>query len=443
MAYNFIEYEQNQMFLLPVSILDWVKEDSLACFISDAINTFYEKGDLKVFFNKYNKNGVGASAYHPVMMLKILVFAYCSGITSSRVIAKKLENDVEMRYIAANAQPDFRTISDFRKKIVVELSELFTKVLCMCGEAKMIKLGKVSIDGTKIQANASLASNRTKEGIEKEVAEMLKKAEETDKIEDEKYGVENRGDELPQNMRKHEERKKRLSEAYDRLKQKEEQESKKRKKGSVKKTAKKVNGKEDKEKKPKANITDPESRIMKTTKGYIQAYNAQLAVDVKNQIIVACKVTNLENDTQQLGSMVEECKKQTGNFPKVTIADAGYWQPKIVEKYNKNTDLHVCTKKSWKQRQEQKKDGFWPCGRIPKGLSLKEAMERKLLTKKGSEIYKLRGQTVEPVIGQIKTRGCKNFSMRRQENANGEWNLWCLTHNLIKLWKYSLKNMKK
>jgi hypothetical protein len=189
-------------------------------------------------------------------------------------------------------------------------------------------------------------------------------------------------------------------------------------------------------------MTDPESRIMKTQKGFVQGYNAQLAVDDKNQIIVACDLTNEENDTQQLGNMLDQCEKQSGQLPEISLLDAGYWQKKNVEQYQKKTQLYVATRKSWKLKKELKEKGA-PRGRKPNNLNLKEEMERKLLTKKGRKIYKVRGKTVEPVIGQIKTRGLRSFSMRRQEKSKGEWALWCLTHNLIKLWRNRLKNVKK
>lgn len=446
MAYNFIEYQQNQSFLLPPSILDWVDEDGLAYFISDTLNAMMVKGKLDVFFGKYNKAGAGASAYHPLMMLKILIYSYCQGITSSRVIARKLETDVEMRFLAANLKPDFRTIADFRKNNVGAFGELFNRVLQLCSEAKMIKLGNIFIDGTKIKGNTSLASNRTREGIQKEVNEIMEKAAKIDELEDKKYGFDMRGDELPENLRKSEDRKKRLMEALERVEKKEAAEKakeEKKKKNGKKEQPKNKAKKNEKPSAPKANITDPESRIMKTSRGYVQGYNAQIAVEGKNQIIIACSVTNQENDVKQLGVMIDECERQVGVCPPRTIADAGYWQPEIVKKYSEKTDLYLATAKSWKQRKAQKEIGFWPCGRKPKNLSPREEMERKLLTKKGGQTYKLRGQTVEPTIGQIKTRGCQNFSMRRREKVNGEWNIWCLTHNLIKLWKNNNKIAKK
>lgn len=209
MAYNFIEYEQEQSFLLPPSILDWVDEGGLAYFISDTLNTICQKGELDIFFQKYNKSGAGASAYHPLMMLKVLIYSYCQGITSSRLIARKLESDVEMRFLAANLKPDFRTIADFRKNNVFSFEELFNKVLRLCSEAKMVKLGNVFIDGTKIKGNTSLASNRTKESIQKEVKELIEKANKTDELEDAKYGYDKRGDELPESLRKSADRQKR------------------------------------------------------------------------------------------------------------------------------------------------------------------------------------------------------------------------------------------
>jgi transposase len=230
MSYNFKEYQQDQLFLLPVSITDWVKEDSIEKFVSETLDLLYEKGSLACFLSQYNSDGIGAWAYHPVMLLKVLIYAYCRGVVSSRVIARSLENDIAMRFLAANSQPDFRTISDFRKNNIKKFEELFVKILRLCQKAGLVKMGKVAIDGTKVQANASLSSNKTKDGIEKEVAEIIKNAEKTDGEEDVKYGKNKRGDELPEELRRTKDRLKRLNEAYDRLEAEEKEEIEKRKK---------------------------------------------------------------------------------------------------------------------------------------------------------------------------------------------------------------------
>ena len=184
----------------------------------------------------------------------------------------------------------------------------------------------------------------------------------------------------------------------------------------------------------KANLTDPDSRILKTRQGWVQGYNGQAMADCTSQVIVACAVTHEENDVRQLAPMLERCEAQAGERPKKLIADAGYWSDTNAALADATTALFIATTKAWKQRKALRDKGC-PKGRIPKDATARDRMERKLLTRVGQAIYKLRSCTIEPVFGQMSMRGLTRFWLRGLEKVTGEWSLWCSTHNLLKLWR--------
>jgi transposase len=448
MAYNFKRYDRDQMYLMPPSVADWLPEDHLAWFVLDAV----QQMELSSFYKKYREDGWGGSPYEPSMMVGLLVFAYCEGKRSSRKIEMLCERDVAYKVITANQQPDYSTISRFRQSNGKALKGLFVEVLRLCAESGLVKLGKVSLDGTKIKANASLSSNRTQKHLEEEVNKMLKEAAAKDAEEDAEFGADKRGDELPASLKDRHSRLQRLRECRSRLeKEKEETLSLQRKKieereAREKETGKKTRGRKPKpvdqikQKQSKANITDPDSRIMKTRKGYEQGYNAQVVVTEK-QIIIAEDVTQEANDINQLHPMLEQAE---GNRKAVALeeeieallADAGYCsENNLSKKAPEEPELFIATQKDWRQRKAMQEEPP-PRGRIPKSLSQTERMERKLRTKRGREIYKKRSQTVEPVFGQIKTvRGIDQFVRRGLDACQNEWSLICATHNLLKLWR--------
>jgi len=216
MSYNFRSYAQDQMYLLPLSITEWVSEASLARFTSEVLDEMDRDGQLAAVYHQYREDGWGSTAYHPVMMVKILVYGYCMGITSSRRIAQALESDVAFRYLSANQQPDFRTIADFRRLHLHALEGLFVQVLALCREAGLMKLGRVALDGRRVTANAALDQNRTLESLRETVQQMFEEAERRDSEEDRRYG-EDRGDELPAGLRTQAGRLQRLQEAKRRL----------------------------------------------------------------------------------------------------------------------------------------------------------------------------------------------------------------------------------
>jgi len=451
MAYNFLPCDRNQAYLLPPSLTDWLPQDHLAWFVLDAV----EQIDLSEFYKKYRSDGVGNSAFNPSMMVGLLIYSYCTGERSSRKIEKHCQTDVAYKVVTANQYPDHSTISRFRKDNQSHLKKLFLEILRLCAEAGLVKLGKVSLDGTKIKANASLSANRTLKHLEQEIDKMLSEAEAKDAEEDKAYGADKRGDEMPDDLRDRNSRINRLKACKERLEQekaeaeKQQQDKIDKRKAEEESSGKKPRGRKPKlpedaeNKEAKANVTDPDSRIMKTRKGFVQGLNAQ-AVTTEEQIIVAEDVTQEENDKQQLHPMLEQTeenrravgiKEKTG----VALADAGYCsEDNFAKKPAGDVELLVATQKDYKQRKAmaEQPEADEP---VPDGLSSTELMERKFLTERGRKLYKIRGQTVEPVFGQIKdVRGFDRFMQRGVESCRGEWSLICATHNLLKLWRSSM-----
>jgi len=446
--YNFIPIEREQDLLLPPSLKEWLPEHDLAWFIIDAVSHM----NLKQFYTRYRSDGCGNAAYDPEMMVSLLLYAYCLGVRSSREIERHCERDIAFRVITANQRPDHSTLARFRQANEQELSALFTEVLQLCNKAGLVKVGLVALDGTKVKANASLGTNRTYGWIEEKVQEMLEEAADKDKEEDKLYGENRRGDELPEDLQDREKRLERLKEAKARLEQEakesaaQQAEKIKKREEEEKKSGKKKRGRKPKqpEDKPqpesKANMTDPESRIMKTRTGYVQGYNAQ-AVVTEDQIIVAADVTQEENDKKQLHPMLEKTQAElmsAGVEDKIDTAlqDAGYWsEDNILIADPEGPELLIATTKDWKQRKALREQGP-PRGRIPNDISIKERMERKLRTKRGWALYKRRGSIVEPIFGQIKdVRRCDRFMRRGHVAVQSEWRLIAATHNLLKLWR--------
>ena len=444
MSRKHIECNRDQLYLMPPSLRDWLPEGDLAWFLLDAVSEM----DLGAFHEGEREDGAGRPGYEPAMMTSLLLYAYCLGERSSRVIERQCLVNVGFRVIAANLIPDYSTICRFRQSHADALEGLFVQVLRLCAESGLVRVGRVALDGTKIKANAALSANRTEESIREEVRRML--AEAVDAAEDEKYGKDRRGDELPEALQTHEGRVKRLRECKERL----EREAREKKAAQEKKiedrqaeeaaTGKSKRGRKPKnpdeiETKPaKANVTDPESRIMKTRQGYVQGYNAQAAV-TEDQIIIAAEVTQEENDVRQLHPMIEKAAETLESAgvmekPAAVLADAGYFSEKnLADAPPDGPELFIATTKDWKQRKALA-EAPPPRGRIPKNLSPKDRMERKLLTVRGRALYKKRGQTVEPVFGQIKDgRGCDRFLQRGLSAVSAEWKLICAAHNLLKL----------
>jgi len=431
---TFRPYEPDQDFLMPASMREWLPADHLAYFISDIVDQL----DLSAILVRYASEDRGYPPYHPAMMVRVLLYAYCVGVPSSRKIEKRLCEDIAFRVLAANNTPDFRTISDFRKDHLKALSGLFLQVLKLCQKAGLVKLGHVAVDGTKIKANASkhkaMSYKRMKEEearLEDEVAALMKKAEVVDEEEDCRYGKGKRGDELPKEMAFRESRLKKIREAKEALEAEAKREAEVAAAAGKGKKNKKHTGVPDD--KAQMNFTDPESRIMPAPGGkhFIQAYNAQAAVDSAHQVIVAAEVTNRPADRGQAEPMMEVVKENTGKLPRQMSADAGYFSSDAVNNLTaRGIDVYMPPDRMGHRLTLPPA----PRGRIPKTLSIVDRMRRKLRTKKGKERYGLRKELPEPVFGQIKqARGFRQFLLRGEDKVGGEWKIICAGHNLLKL----------
>jgi transposase len=458
---TFRNYSPDQRLLLAPDLQDWLPEDHLARFISEVVDEM----DLSAIFSSYEKrDDRGQPPYHPKMMFKLLLYAYCTGEPSSRKIEEATYMNVAFRVLSADQHPDHASISTFRKRHLAVLGGLFLQGLRLCEKAGLVKLGHVAIDGTKVKANASkhkaMSYDRmcqTQSKLEEEIEKLLAKAETVDALEDaledEQYGKGESAHKLPPELARRERRLEVIKEAKQAL----EEEARERAREEGKKTAanleerkrreeetgKKTGGKQPivtnpEQAKPAAkaqrNFTDPESRIMVdgSTKGYEQAYNAQAAVDKDSQIIVAAEVTQEANDKQQLAPMVEQVIENTGKKPLRVSADSGYFsEAAVTDKVVEGVALYVAV-----DRQKHGEVVETVEGEAPEEATAKEKMRHKLKTVAGKAEYALRKSIVEPVFGQIKeARGFRRFSFRGFENVRAEWNLICLGHNLLKLFR--------
>lgn len=427
MSKTFRSYLPEQDLLLPASLREWLPDGHLAYFVSDVVDQL----DLSAIERVYEEEERGQPPYHPRMMTKILLYGYCVGVFSSRKMQKRLVEDVAFRVLAAGNQPDFRTISDFRKLHLKELEGLFRQMLRLTLETGTMKLGRVALDGSKVKANASkhkaMSYGRMKETekrLREEVRRLLSQAEAADKEEDSRYGLDRRGDELPEELQRRETRIARIREAKRALEERAREQAQSEEKDV-----------EEAQPTPKEqyNFTDPESRILKGPDGFLQGYNTQIAVEPVFQLIVGQRVTQAANDKQQMVPLVEAIEEQSGQKPEVIVADSGYCSDDNL-KYlaQKKLEGLVATEKQKHGQPNQ------PCprGPLPKGVSRVERMGRKLETKAGAAVYATRKFIVEPVFGQIKhARGFRQFLLRGIEKVQGEWALICLTHNLLKFHK--------
>ena len=416
---TFRPYDQDTLLLMPPSVRDWVGPDSLPAFLSDLVDGL----DLAPFLAAHDEPR-GMPPYHPALMLKVLLYGYATGVTSSRKLEARLAADVGFMYLAGQARPDHKTISSFRRRHLAAFAGLFLQVLVLCQEAGLVKLGRVALDGTKLKANASrhraMSYGRMIEReiqLAAEVAAILAEAEAVDAAEDKLYG-DARGDELPPELRTREGRLAKIREA----------------KAALEAQARERTGNPDAVPEPKAqrNFTDPESKIMLSKPdGWVQAYNVGAVVDDGHQVIVATSVTAEATDTRALPALVDAIKANTGRHPRRLLADAGYCSDdNLAALEAAGIDAYVALGRD--------RHGTTPAppprGRIPAGLSRRERMGRKLRTKAGRRHYARRKAIVEPVFGQIKeARRFRRFSLRGLEQVQAEWLLVAAVHNLGKL----------
>ncbi len=464
---HFRPYEPDQSLLLPQNMGDWLPEDHLVFFIRDVVG----KLDLSAIYVAYADAAKGGyPPCDPRMMTGLILYAYCQGVASSRKIERATHESVPFRVIAGNQQPDHDTIAAFRKRHLEALSGLFVQVLDICRRSGLAKLGHVALDGTKVRANASkhkaMSYGRMKkkrDELEAEVAELMAKAEQVDATEDARYGKGVRGDELPEELRFREKRLAKIAEAMAALEAeakaeaeakraeiaaKEEKRREEEENGGKRRGGRKPKAPSDEPKaKAQRNFTDPDSRIMKdgATHSFEQCYNAQAAVDVEDQVIVAADVTQHANDKREVAPMAEEIKANAGGEkPEKLSADSGYFSQENVEYLeSEGVDAYIATGRQKHGRRPPPPrrpvnvvDPTGPRGPIPKSATVKDRMARKLRTKKGRETYSKRKSSVEPVFGQIKDgRGFRRFLLRGIEAVRAEWRLICLTHNILKLFR--------
>lgn len=437
MSKEFRRWKIDEVQLLPASVQDYVPRDHLSRLIVALVR---EELDLSAIAGSY-RSVLGQPPFDPRMMTALLLHGYASGIYSSRRIAKAASERADFMMIVAGDPPDFRTVSEFRRRHLRALAALFVQVLRLSEKAGLVKLGHVALDGTKIKANASkhkamsYARMKKREAeLEAEVDRWLGAAEAADREEDTLHGK-RRGDEMPGWVADKQKRLQKIREARAALeaeaKAAAEEEMRRREKAEEqrKTEGRKKNGKTpappkvEPEGKVQRNFTDPESRILKTKDGYIQGYNAQAAVDAQAQIIVAQSLTNSMSDQDQLVPLIDGIKDNLGRKPKEASADAGY-----------------CSEANLAALAEREVGAYLATGRArhpaegrPKG-PLVRAMRDKLKRAGRRTRYRLRKQVVEPVFGQIKqARGFRQFLLRGIEKVKAEWALICTAHNLTKL----------
>ena len=445
----FRRYDPGQSFLLPPSLDDWLAEDHTARFVAEAVDDMLDLGSI---YDSYVES-VGAPPYDPKMMLKLLVYAYSTGVTSSREMERRCQCDVALRWLCANTVPDHRSISRFRRRHLGALDDLFIQVLRLCGRAGLVRLGRVALDGTKLRASASRhkAMSYGRLGprideIEAQVAAILAEAEALDRAEDDKFGDDKRGDELPRELATREGRLVKLRAAKAAI------EAEASQKAAVKAAARTAGRGGDQadidaaaeraaasavpDGKAQRNFTDPESRMMNTTDGFHYAYNAQTVVDEASQVVLAVHVTQQASDVGELTSMIGVTGANLDaagidDLPKVILADAGYCcEANLVWIAGSGCNVLVATGRiKAGERVPQS-----PHGRIPNNATLRERMARRLRTKPGRADYARRKAIVEPAFGQMKVRqAAGRLRLRGLAGAQGEWTLHVICHNLRKL----------
>ena len=458
------------LFLAPM-VQDFVAKDHLARFVLSLVR---DDIDLAGITGRYGSER-GQPPFDPVMMTALLLYSYCRGVYSSRRIAGACRERVDFMSIVALDAPDFRTVSEFRRRHLKALGALFTQILHLCETAGLVKLGHVALDGTKIKANASKHKAMSYERMDKraaeleaEVARWLEVAEATDAEEDRLHGADKSGEEMPDWVAD----KKRRAERIRKAKAELEAEAKASAEAKLKAAAAAQQQREAEGRKkpgrqaappstapdPKAqkNFTDPQSRIMKSKDGFVQAYNAQIAVDSTAQIIVAQDVTQSPVDSGQLVPMTDAVETNLGRKPAQVSADAGYCSEANLEALeNRNIDAYVATGRARDAVAGNVKGGDDDAPGAPEPASASrpeaepksqaepksaaaptrvEAMRAKIKAGGHASPYRLRKQLPEPVFGQIKqARGFRQFLLRGFENVRGEWSIVCTAHNLLKL----------
>lgn len=452
-AKAFRAYDPDQVLLMSPVLGEWVPEGDLAHFVSDLVE---DALDLSAVYASYESER-GYPPYDPRLMVKLLVYGYANGVCSSRKLERATHRDVAIRMLCAGQHPDYRSIARFRARHLDALSELFVQALRLCSKAGLVKLGSLALDGTKLRANASRRKAMSYErmakkeaqledeiaGLRARVRALLEQAEATDAAEDERYGAEMRGDELPAELARRETRLAVLREAKAEL----EAEAKQREED--RRAAMRAEGREPRDPpggrdafapKPTAqrNFTDPDSKIMKASDGaFHQSYNAQAIVDSGSQVIVVAELSNLAPDCSQLEGALDQLDENLAAIDvelpggATLAADAGYLSAEnIATTTAHGLDAHIATGR----QKHSDPPPLAPRGRIPKDATARQRMARKLKTKKGRAVYARRKVIVEPVFGQMQTvQDAKQLLLRGEQAARAQWRFHCAVHNLLKI----------
>ena len=441
MGTRFRPYQPDQVLMLPPDLREWVAEGHLAHHVSDLVDAV----DLSAFYAPYRGDGRRNSPYDPRMMVKVLIYAYATGTFSSRKTAKRLEEDVALRMLAAGNFPKHRTLCEFRKRHLEDFRAVFAEVVVLAQAMGLAGLGRVSVDGTKVRANASKRKAmsygrmvkeepRLEEEIEEiraEIEALVERAEATDEEEDERYGRKAGGDELPEELKRREDRLAAIREAKARLEaeQRAADDARGREPGQTRnpkggRPYKREYG--EPAEKAQSNFTDPESRIMKTSsEGFQQSYNAQMVVEGDNQLVVAVEVTDNASDQGQLVAMVDAAQEVCGEAPAQVLADAGYGNEQdLRELERREIDAYVALSR----------EGKTPAKADPKNYPARARMVAKLAGETGRRRYARRKWQAEAPIGWIKeAMGFRRFSFRGLDKVRAEWTLVCLALNVKRL----------
>ncbi|MGW4825701.1 IS1182 family transposase [Streptomyces sp. NPDC004227] len=462
---TFRAFDPHQVLLLPPSLDDWLPQDHLARFVADLVDEVLELGAVLADYTDKR----GYPPYDPRLMLRLLIYGYTTGVRSSRAIERRCADDVAFRCLAAGQAPDYRSIARFRRRHLDALADLFTQSLHLAQRLGMVKMGRVALDGTKLEANASkhkaMSYGRLidkEERVEAEIAELeakaaalLADAEATDSAEDQAFGPNGKDTDLPAELNRREKRLAKLQAAREQIeaeaavKARRHAEDKERRRQECADTSDEQavtdagQAAADKARpKPKsqANFTDPDSRIMKNSDGaYIQAYNAQAVVDEEHQVITATDVTTNPSDALNYTTMLDQSAANTGVHPTQALADAGYCsEMNLQAAKDREAAYGTSTFMATGRLAHDEQVPPVPRGRIPANATLKERMARKLRTKPGKTAYARRKAIVEPVFGQIMT--CQNgrqLLLRGQDGARGEWRLLAACHNLRKIFRHA------
>lgn len=418
-------YTPDQAFLLPPSLTDLIPADDPVFLLRDVLQGF----DLQPFHEVY-RSAKGRPPYHPALMIGLFLYGAMRRTYSSRRLAELCQRDIACIYLVGGAKPDYHTIGEFRQRFTNELPGLFLQVLLLCREAGLVRLGHVSLDGTKVRANASkhkaMSYGRMlqKEPVlEAEIARWLDEGRRQDREEDAEHGPDDDGWSLPDELKETKRRLEKIKAGKARLEE------------MVREKAE-ADGKDPAEavvpERAQTNFTDPESRIMKTPDGFQQCYNAQVVVDAESQVIVAHEVTNTAPDSQRLPPMLKQIKENTGHYPNAFTADAGYSSE---ANFTHLAEADIYAVVALRRYHRDEPPGADPAPKRSSDRWMhRNVMRERLTTAEGKQTYKLRKQTVEPVFGQIKSaRGFRQFLRRGKTAVAAEWSILCTVHNLLKL----------